>query len=84
MECSICRCALVGTIHNKSGYTVDHYKVFTGRTQTSVIKGQAESEEDKRFEKLVEPVHLELCLKCSGKKKVKQAVELFRNPLVEA
>jgi hypothetical protein len=71
LRCTRCGAAVEGTRHTRSGYTVGHYVLHTGRTGEATVR-RRDDEAPVTYRRLLEPVAVVSCPACFRRPEVRR------------
>ena len=71
LRCTRCGAAVEGTRHTRTGYTVGHYMLHTGRTGEATVR-RRDDEAPIIYRRLLEPVQVVSCPACFGRPDVRR------------
>ena len=71
LRCTRCGAAVEGTQHTRTGYTVGHYVLHTGRTGEATFR-RRDDEAPIVYRRLLEPVQVVSCPACFGRPDVRR------------
>ena len=71
LRCTRCGGAVEGTRHTRTGYTVGHYVLHTGKTGEATVR-RRDDEAPMTYRRLLEPIEVVSCARCFGRPEVRR------------
>jgi hypothetical protein len=76
LRCFRCGAAVEGTRHTRTGYTVGHYVLHTGRTEEATVR-RRDDEAATTYRRLLDPVAIVSCPRCFVRPEVRRLWDAF-------